>query len=70
MKRRTFLFTAAATLVACSPILSAANEPLVKDDKNLSFRNEIRDVMNRGISFVVHSKIRMALSARTSRIRR
>jgi squalene-hopene/tetraprenyl-beta-curcumene cyclase len=52
MKRRTFLFTAAATLVACSPIISAANEPLVKDDKNLSFRNEIRDVMNRGISFV------------------
>ena len=52
MKRRTFLFTAAATLVACSPILSAADEPLVKDDKNLSFRNEIRDVMNRGISYV------------------
>ena len=52
MKRRTFLLTAAAALVAGSPILFAVNEPLVKDDKNLSFRNEIRDVMNRGIAFV------------------
>lgn len=52
MKRRTFLYAATALIAACTPVVHAVNEPLPKDDKNLSFRNEVRDVMNRGISWV------------------
>lgn len=51
MKRRHFLFTLALAASATAH-LSAADEPLPKDEKNLSFRNEIRDVLNRGYAFL------------------
>jgi squalene-hopene/tetraprenyl-beta-curcumene cyclase len=51
MKRRIFL--CCAGLAAVSAMLPArADEPLPKDPKNLSFRNEIRDAMNRGNTWV------------------
>jgi squalene-hopene/tetraprenyl-beta-curcumene cyclase len=53
MKRRSFLLC--TTLVAASALLSAraVDEPLPKDEKNLSFRNEVRDVLNRGTTALV-----------------
>lgn len=52
MKRRLFLLsTAAAALTAFLPV-NAADEPLPKDPKNLSFRNEIRDILNRGTKYL------------------
>lgn len=51
MKRRLFLCSATMALLACfAP--AQANEPLPKDAKNLSFRNEIRDVLNRGTGWL------------------
>lgn len=56
MKRRYFLHALAlstvATFAAGSAGLHAADEPLPKDEKNLSFRNEIRDTLNRGLAFL------------------
>ena len=50
MNRRHFLF-ALALATSCAG-LHAAEEPLPKDEKNLSFRNEIRDTMSRGYNFL------------------
>jgi squalene-hopene/tetraprenyl-beta-curcumene cyclase len=51
MKRRDFL--AASILTVCSaPLAFAANEPLPKDEKNLSFRNEVRDSIERGLAWL------------------
>ncbi len=46
MKRRTFLAT---TITLAAAFTRAANEPLPRDEKNLSFRNEIRDSLNRSL---------------------
>lgn len=51
MKRRLFLATTAA-LAAATILPLRSDEPLPKDAKNLSFRNEIRDSMNRGIAWL------------------
>jgi squalene-hopene/tetraprenyl-beta-curcumene cyclase len=51
MKRRTFLYTASLLLAACGG-LRAADEPLPRDEKNLSFRNEVRDVLGRGVAYI------------------
>ena len=50
MKRRTFL-AATITLAACG-FTRAADEPLPKDEKNLSFRNEIRDSLARSLMWL------------------
>ena len=51
MKRRQFLATSIAfTLTAAAS--RAANEPLPKDGKNLSFRNEIKDSLDRGLAWL------------------
>ena len=50
MKRRHFLL--ALTLAASVGGLRAADEPLPKDEKNISFRNEIRDTLNRGLAYL------------------
>jgi hypothetical protein len=49
MKRRQFIL---ATLALAS-FAHAANEPLPREEKNLSFRNELRDSMNRGTAFLL-----------------
>ncbi len=49
MKRRHFLLTA---MLACFAQLHAADEPVPKDGGNLSFRNELRDPMTRGLSWL------------------
>lgn len=49
MKRRHFLLTLA---FAASLTGARAEEPVPKDEKNLSIRNEIRDVMSRGYSWL------------------
>jgi squalene-hopene/tetraprenyl-beta-curcumene cyclase len=54
MKRRHFLIALAAA--AALPGLRAADEPLPKDEKNLSFRNEVRDTLTRGLSFLEKQK--------------
>lgn len=51
MKRRLFLLTTAVAVMA-SALACHSNEPLPKDEKNLSFRNEIRDILNRGTAFL------------------
>lgn len=51
MKRRLFLYCAAA-LAGAALLPVSANEPLPKDPKNVSFRNEIRDILNRGTSWL------------------
>src|SRR5258705_6206929 len=51
MKRGHFPAPAALALGA-TPSPRAANEPLPKDEKNLSFRNEIRDSLNRGLAWL------------------
>lgn len=51
MNRRHFLFAIALTLGADGPC-PAADEPLPRDGKNLSFRNEARDSMNRGLEWL------------------
>lgn len=51
MKRSTFILTLALALPGAS--LVHANEPLPRDEKNASFRNEVRDSMNRGIEAIV-----------------
>ena len=50
MKRRQFLATAALALGAIS--VRAANEPLPRDENNLSFRNEVRDNIARGLEWL------------------
>jgi squalene-hopene/tetraprenyl-beta-curcumene cyclase len=47
MKRRHFLATTIA--FGASAFTRAADEPLPRDGKNLSFRNEIRDSLNRSL---------------------
>ncbi len=49
MKRHHFLLTAT---LACITQLHAAEEPVPKDGKNLSFRNELRDPTTRGLSWL------------------
>ncbi len=49
MKRRHFLLTLA---FAASIAGVRADEPVPKDEKNLSIRNEIRDVMGRGYAYL------------------
>ena len=51
MKRRHFLATSAIALAA-APWIRAANEPLPADEKNLSFRNEIRDSLSRSLDWL------------------
>ncbi|MEQ1852811.1 MAG: prenyltransferase/squalene oxidase repeat-containing protein, partial [Chthoniobacteraceae bacterium] len=51
MNRRHFLFAIALSLGANGPS-PAADEPLPRDPKNLSFRNEVRDSMNRGLEWL------------------
>ena len=50
MKRRHFL----ATMIAfgASAFACAADEPLPKDEKNLSFRNEIKDSLDRSLTWL------------------
>jgi squalene-hopene/tetraprenyl-beta-curcumene cyclase len=50
MKRRQFL--AATLALGATAWTFAANEPLPKDEKNLSFRNEIRDSLDRGLAWL------------------
>ena len=50
MNRRHFLATSIA--LATVPFIRAANEPLPADEKNLSFRNEIRDSLSRGLDWL------------------
>ena len=50
MKRRQFL--AATLALGAAAWTHAANEPLPKDEKNLSFRNEIRDSLSRGLDWL------------------
>ncbi len=50
MKRRLFL--AATLILGAAAWTQAANEPLPKDEKNLSFRNEIRDSLERGLEWL------------------
>ena len=47
MKRRTFILT--TTLALAGAHFAHADELLPRDEKNVSFRNEVRDAMNRGI---------------------
>ena len=51
MKRRHFLATTALAFGAAA-WMRAANEPLPKDEKNLSFRNEIRDSLDRSLAWL------------------
>lgn len=51
MKRRHFL--AIAITVGSSFWAQAAEEPLPKDPANLSFRNEVKDSLHRGLGWVV-----------------
>jgi squalene-hopene/tetraprenyl-beta-curcumene cyclase len=50
MKRRHFFLALAFASAAVT--VGAADEPLPKSEKNLSFRNEIRDTMNRGFAWL------------------
>ena len=50
MNRRHFLATSIA--LATVPFIRAANEPLPADEKNLSFRNELRDSLERGLEWL------------------
>ena len=52
MKRRHFIFTAAAIAGALALQSTHSDEPLAKDEKNISFRNEIRDVLTRGLDYL------------------
>ena len=47
MKRRFFLLTLLAATA-----LHAADEPVPRDEKNLSFRNELRDPITRGLAWL------------------
>jgi squalene-hopene/tetraprenyl-beta-curcumene cyclase len=51
MKRRHFLLAAALAL-ALPAWCAAKDEPLPRDEKNLSFRNELRDSLNRGLDWI------------------
>ena len=51
MKRRHFLATATLALGATA-WTRAADEPLPKDEKNLSFRNEIKDSLDRSLAWL------------------
>ena len=51
MKRRQFLATATLALTAAA-WTRAANEPLPRDEKNLSFRNEVRDSLDRSLAWL------------------
>ena len=51
MNRRHFLATATFALGATA-LSHAAGEPLPKDERNLSFRNEIRDSLDRGLAWL------------------
>ena len=51
MKRRQF-FTLSISLALGAAAARAANEPLPKDEKNLSFRNEIKDSLDRGLAWL------------------
>src|SRR5688572_24476178 len=48
MNRRIFILGAAMAAVLALVTSLRSDEPLPKDPKNLSFRNEVRDIMNRG----------------------
>ena len=50
MKRRTFLAT--TITLAAAAFTRAANEPLPRDEKNLSFRNEVRDALERSLAWL------------------
>ena len=50
MKRRHFIIATTLTLAAFA---HAANEPLPREEKNLSFRNELRDSLNRGTAWLL-----------------
>jgi squalene-hopene/tetraprenyl-beta-curcumene cyclase len=52
MKRRIFIFGAAVAAASAMLLPLRSDEPLPKDPKNLSFRNEIRDVLNRGTTWL------------------
>ncbi len=52
MKRRHFIFTAAAIAGVIAMQSTHSDEPLAKDEKNISFRNEIRDVLTRGLDYL------------------
>ena len=51
MKRCHFLVIAAVALANITSI-RAANEPLPRDEKNVSFRNELRDSIERGLGWL------------------
>ncbi len=52
MKRRQFLATSIALGFGAAAWTRAADEPLPKDAKNLSFRNEIKDSLERGLAWL------------------
>src|SRR5207237_1145213 len=54
MKRRTFIIT--TTLAFAGLGCLHADEPLPKDEKNLSFRNEIRGALDRGITWLTQQQ--------------
>jgi squalene-hopene/tetraprenyl-beta-curcumene cyclase len=54
MNRRNFIITATIALVGIG--CSHAEEPLPKDPKNLSFRNEVRDSLDRGIAWLTQQQ--------------
>jgi len=52
MNRRHFLLALTFACSALTGLRAADGEPLPKDEKNLSIRNEIRDVMSRGYAYL------------------
>ncbi len=53
MKRRNLIFTTVAALAATLAIHHThSDEPVAKDEKNVSFRNEIRDAITRGLDYL------------------
>ncbi|MEO6787153.1 MAG: prenyltransferase/squalene oxidase repeat-containing protein [Chthoniobacteraceae bacterium] len=52
MNRRHFLATTIALALGEAAFARAANEPLPKDERNLSFRNEVRDSLERGLAWL------------------
>ena len=52
MKRRHFLALAVPLALGTAAWTHAADEPLPQDAKNLSFRNEVRDSLDRGLAWM------------------
>ena len=53
MKRRTFIHAAVVAAICTFQSAAIAAEPLPKNETNVSFRNEVRDAITRGLEFVI-----------------